>query len=99
MSMITATAWVPRGYPKQMPARAEFDQDEFDRIQELANLQLQDAQQDLDQARNGGKDDAEDASDVDGEGGVSLSRTTAYVKSRDTVRFCAHHMADSNFVF
>lgn len=68
MSMITATAWVPRGYPKQIPSRAEFNQDEFDRIQEIANLQLDDARQDLEEARNG-----EEAKED--EGGVSIGRT------------------------
>ena len=77
MSMITATAWVPRGYPKQIPSKAEFDEDEFERIQELANLHLEDAQQDLQDARTGKTADKEETSDADG--GVTLERTNGSV--------------------
>ncbi len=51
MSMITATAWVPRGAPAQFPTRYEFNEDEYDRISKLAKLQLDDAKEELDEAR------------------------------------------------
>lgn len=53
MSMITATAWVPRGYAAQFPTRHEFNQDEYDRIAKLAKLQLDDAKTDLEDVRKG----------------------------------------------
>ncbi|KAI9720012.1 MAG: hypothetical protein M1812_003138 [Candelaria pacifica] len=52
MSMITATAWVPRGFAAQFPTKYDFDEAEFERIADLAKLQLEDAKQDLEEARN-----------------------------------------------
>jgi periodic tryptophan protein 1 len=52
MSMITATAWVPRGFAAPFPTKYNFDEEEFQRIAELAKLQLHDANEDLDEARN-----------------------------------------------
>ncbi|TKA83881.1 hypothetical protein B0A55_00120 [Friedmanniomyces simplex] len=51
MSMITATAWVPRGRASQRPARYEFDEEEYGRISKLAKLELDDANEDLEDAR------------------------------------------------
>jgi periodic tryptophan protein 1 len=53
MSMITATAWVPRGFAAPFPTKYTFDEEEFARIAELAKLQLDDANEELDEARNG----------------------------------------------
>ncbi len=55
MSLITATAWVPRGFAAQFPKKHDFDEAEVERIADLAKLQLDDAKQDLDEARNGVK--------------------------------------------
>ncbi|KAK3354113.1 WD40-repeat-containing domain protein [Neurospora tetraspora] len=64
MSMITTTAWVPRGFAAPFPTKYKFDEEEFERIASLAKLQLDDAQDDLDEARekeaNGGVSDKED---------------------------------------
>ncbi|KAK3111661.1 rRNA-processing protein [Teratosphaeriaceae sp. CCFEE 6253] len=84
MSMITATAWVPRGRASQHPARYEFDEEEYGRISKLAKLELEDANEDLEDARkklsktnvgtngNGTHGDAADDDDEDdaGEGAV-----------------------------
>jgi periodic tryptophan protein 1 len=51
MSMITATTWVPRGYAAPFPSKYEFDDDEYERIQKLANLQLDDAKEELEEAQ------------------------------------------------
>jgi periodic tryptophan protein 1 len=53
MSMITAATWVPRGFAAPFPTKYTFDEEEFKRIAELAKLQLDDANEDLDEARNG----------------------------------------------
>ncbi|KAH6666583.1 WD40-repeat-containing domain protein [Halenospora varia] len=53
MSMITATAWVPRGFAAPFPTKYTFDEEEFQRIAELAKLQLDDANEDLEEAQNG----------------------------------------------
>jgi periodic tryptophan protein 1 len=49
--MITATTWVPRGFAAPFPSRYQFDEDEYDRISKLANLQLEDAKDDLEEAQ------------------------------------------------
>ena len=54
MSMITATAWVPRGFAAPFPTKYTFDEEEFQRIAELAKLQLDDANEDLEEARKEG---------------------------------------------
>jgi periodic tryptophan protein 1 len=51
MSMITATVWVPRGFAAPFPTKYTFDEDEFQRIAELAKLQLDDANEDLEEVQ------------------------------------------------
>lgn len=58
--MITATKWVPRGYAAQFPTKYEMDDDEMERISELAKLKLSDAQDDLAAAEEGSGADSED---------------------------------------
>lgn len=69
MSMITATTWVPRGFAAPFPTKYTFDEEEFKRIAELAKLQLDDANEDLDEARNGvraaGTDSDDEGSDLE----------------------------------
>ncbi|KAH7328953.1 WD40-repeat-containing domain protein [Stachybotrys elegans] len=59
MSMITAAQWVPRGFAAPFPQKYTLDEAEFGRIQELAKLQLEDAEEDLKEAQ-------EDAAGEDG---------------------------------
>lgn len=90
MSMITATAWVPRGYPIEFPARYELDDEELERVSNLAKLRLEDAKEDFEAAQKGGKgadagedgwededDDDEDEDDDEEEGssGVKLGQS------------------------
>ncbi|KAK4238252.1 WD40-repeat-containing domain protein [Achaetomium macrosporum] len=51
-SMITTTAWVPRGFAAPFPTKYNFDEEEFERIANLAKLQLDDAKEDLEEAEN-----------------------------------------------
>jgi periodic tryptophan protein 1 len=60
MSMITATAWVPRGFAAPFPTKYTFDEEEFKRIADLAKLQLDDAKEDLEEAQNGEGESAEE---------------------------------------
>lgn len=63
-AIVTATAWVPRGFAAQFPLRKEFDEKEFERIAGLARLQLDDAKGDMEEAKNGGgKSDGDDNDD------------------------------------
>ena len=65
MSMITALGWVPRGFAAPFPTKYNFDEEEFARIAELAKLQLDDANEDLEDARKeeAGSDAMADGSD------------------------------------
>lgn len=51
MSMITTASWVPRGFAAPFPQKYKFDEEEFERIAELAKLQLDDAEEDLEEAQ------------------------------------------------
>ena len=52
MSMVLATTWVRRGVAAQFPTKYEIDEAELSRISQLAKLQLEDAQEDLEEAQN-----------------------------------------------
>jgi periodic tryptophan protein 1 len=65
-SMITAAQWVPRGFAAPFPSKYDFDEAEFDRIAQLAKLQLDDAEEDLKDAE-AEKDGKEKAADEDEE--------------------------------
>jgi periodic tryptophan protein 1 len=61
-SMITSTTWVRRGVAAQFPTKYEIDEDEINRISELARIQLEDAKGDLKAAE---RDDQEDDNNGD----------------------------------
>lgn len=42
---------VPRGYAAAFPTKYVFDEDEYGRIAKLAKLQLEDAEEDLEEAK------------------------------------------------
>ncbi|KAK6338392.1 hypothetical protein TWF730_002455 [Orbilia blumenaviensis] len=76
--MITSTAWVPRGFAAEFPDRKTLDEDEFSRIAEIAKLKLDDAEEELEDAKaaesdsnnnntSKSKDDDGDSDDSDGE--------------------------------
>jgi hypothetical protein len=71
MSMITATTWVPRGFAAPFPNKYVFDEDEYERIAQLAKLQLDDAKEELEEAqekekgRNGTSSAAEKSKDIE----------------------------------
>ncbi|KAI0404358.1 WD domain-containing protein [Xylaria palmicola] len=68
-SMITTTAWVPRGFAAPFPSRYNFDEAEFERIADLAKLQLEDANEDLEAAQAGeGSDDDDEKAGSDAGG-------------------------------
>ena len=64
--MITAAQWVPRGVAAPFPAKYNFDEAEFERIAELAKLQLDDANEDLEEAQNA-EDEVETSQNGSGE--------------------------------
>ncbi|KAJ5887768.1 hypothetical protein N7495_007809 [Penicillium taxi] len=64
-SMITTTAWVRRGVAAQFPTKYEINEEEMNRISKLARMQLEEAQDDLNAAQDGGKDEADEDSAMD----------------------------------
>lgn len=48
--MISATTWVPRGFASEFPEKYELDDEEMERINQLAQLNLEDARADLQEA-------------------------------------------------
>lgn len=49
--MITAAQWVRRGFAAPFPTKYDLDETEYERIAELAKLQLDDAEDDLKEAQ------------------------------------------------
>ena len=78
--MITATAWVPRGYAAEFPTRYAVDDQELARISKLAKLKLDDAKSDLQAA--GKRDDEiqeEEDDTMDEDEGVKIPQATECV--------------------
>lgn len=48
--MISATTWVPKGFASEFPEKYELDDEEMERINQLAKLNLDDARADLETA-------------------------------------------------
>lgn len=69
--MLSATTWVPRGFAAEYPIKYELDEEEMNRISEMAKLQLEEAQEDLNEARdaekkvNKMKEGSDDEDDID----------------------------------
>lgn len=77
--MITAAQWVPRGFAAPFPKKYELDESEYERIAELAKLQLDDAEDDLKEAQDGnesGKDekDGDEDQEMEVDGGMKSEK-------------------------
>lgn len=75
-SMITTSTWVRRGVAAQFPTKYEIDEEEMGRISKLARMQLEDAQGELDAAKEG-KEDAETMDEDQKEGGDTMDEDKA----------------------
>lgn len=60
--MISATCWVPRGYASEFPEKYELDDEEMERINQMANLNLNDAGAEMEEVA-----EEEDAEEEDAE--------------------------------
>jgi periodic tryptophan protein 1 len=80
--MITATTWVRRGVAAPFPVKYEIDEDEMNRISQLARLQLQDARQDLKDAQEEEKGAEKMEEDKEESGEASTSAGTG--KGKDS---------------
>lgn len=74
--MITTSAWVRRGVAAQFPTKYEIDEEEMGRISKLARMELEDAQGELNAAREG-KGDAEGMDEDQEEGGDTMDEDKA----------------------
>ena len=74
MSIITASVWVPRGAAANFPTKYDIDEKELARISELAKLHLEDAEKDLDHARDpeNSKSGLDESSDDEISNGAAL---------------------------
>ncbi|KAI5955129.1 PWP1 [Candida jiufengensis] len=53
--MISSSTWVPRGYASEFPEKYELNDEEMERINQMANLELNDAKEDLEEAKKTSK--------------------------------------------
>ncbi|KAK2039102.1 WD domain-containing protein [Colletotrichum somersetense] len=95
MSMITTSTWVPRGFAAPFPSKYTFDESEYERIAELAKLQLDDAEEDLQEAQ-----DAENgvaAGTTDGAADAKGSKTEKInLDDEDLKEYDLEHYDDSD---
>ncbi|KAK3178930.1 hypothetical protein OEA41_001068 [Lepraria neglecta] len=96
MSMITASLWVPRGAAAAFPTKYDVDENELARISKLAKLQLEDAEEDLDHAKQGrqGATETED-SDME-DSGVKLPQSQADADDDLKEYDLEHYDSDTN---
>lgn len=92
--MITTAAWVPRGFAAPFPSKYTFDQDEFERIAELAKLQLDDAKEDLEEAAEEEQEEQEEAQE--GGAGVKKDRSKKKEKKAKKEKGAAEEDDDDN---
>ena len=83
--MITASLWVSRGAAARYPEKYDINEDELSRISKLAKLQLEDAKEDLSDAKNGhqGQNEIEESDSEEPE--VKLEQPHAWVTLLHTV--------------
>lgn len=85
--MITAAQWVPRGFAAPFPQKYTLDESEYERIAELAKLQLDDAEEDLKEAQEEDGSEEEEVKEGNGESmEVEGEKPAAEVKFVDRLR-------------
>ncbi|EEU48619.1 uncharacterized protein NECHADRAFT_74945 [Fusarium vanettenii 77-13-4] len=97
-SMITASQWVRRGFAAPFPKKYTLDEAEFERIAELAKLQLDDAQEDLEEAqesaaKDGAKEKEEDA-DMKDDDDKPADKTKIDINDDDLKEYDLEHYDD-----
>lgn len=100
-SMITATAWVPRGHAAAFPTKYNMDDEEYARIAKLAKLELDDAKEDLEKARDalnkvnmGDTDDAENGAEKESDSEESGDEDNDIAKDDDLAEYDMDHYDD-----
>lgn len=54
--MISSTCWVPRGFAAEYPEKYEIDEEEMERINAMANLEINDAKAEIEESGSNGND-------------------------------------------
>ncbi|EON97261.1 putative periodic tryptophan protein 1 protein [Phaeoacremonium minimum UCRPA7] len=84
--MITTATWVPRGFAAPFPQKYSFDEEEFERIAQLAKLQLDDAKEDLEEAQaNDGEAEPSEAPASTKESKKSKSKSKPQPETEDDI--------------
>ncbi|SCU93520.1 LAMI_0E14664g1_1 [Lachancea mirantina] len=89
--MISATTWVPRGFPSEFPEKYQLNDEEMARINQLAQLNLGDARDELEDAR-----DAEDAEETEGNETDIKTLQDQIEDDNDLKEFDLEHYDDEN---
>ncbi|KAF4469940.1 wd repeat-containing [Fusarium albosuccineum] len=100
-SMITASQWVPRGFAAPFPKNYTLDEAEFERIAELAKLQLDDAQEDLEEAQenaaeDGAKAEKKEDSDMKDDDEKATGKTEININDDDLKEYDLEHYDDDD---
>lgn len=90
--MISATTWVPKGFASEFPEKYELDDEEMERINQLAKLNLDDARADWEEAEEKDTDISE--SDINVEQVSSEKLKDEFAMDDDLKQFDLEHYDD-----
>lgn len=88
--MITAAQWVPRGFAAPFPKKYDFDEAEFERIADLAKLQLEDAEEDLKEAQEEDESDEEESQSAEKKKGGQKGDTKSKKEEPEKIKLVIH---------
>lgn len=84
-SMITAATWVPQGFAAPFPTKYKFDEAEFERIAGLAQLQLDDANEDFEEAKEQEQEQDGGAKLSENDTSEKKAKSSALMKDPDAI--------------
>ncbi|OWB54841.1 hypothetical protein B5S28_g700 [[Candida] boidinii] len=92
--MISSTCWVPRGFASEFPEKYELDDEEMQRIEEMANLNIADAKEDLEEAEAEEGEEGEELEDAPEEKTNSKSLKSEIDMDDDLKEYDLEHYDD-----
>lgn len=94
--MLSATGWVPRGFPSEFPEKYVLDDDEMERINQMAQLNLDDAKEDLAEAE-AEEDEEEEGEEQEEKTAVNANKLRDQLEVDDDLKeFDMEHYDDEN---